>query len=151
MASPTNEMREMARVIVQRFYQCLERGCEEDLEDAITAALTEARREGVAEGRDRSMLVTTEEAFKQGAEAMRERAVAQIEDMRVSFGTDEFAIGGDVQAQIVAGMCAATIRALPLTGKEDEGIGIIVGRSLEEDLASVDAAFARLKGEADNG
>jgi hypothetical protein len=131
LASPTNEMREMARVIVQRFYQCLERGCEEDLEDAITAALTEARREG--------------------AVAMRERAVAQIEDMRVSFGTDEFAIGGDVQAQIVAGMWAATIRALPLTGKEDEGIGIIVGRSLEEDLASVDAAFARLKGEADNG
>jgi hypothetical protein len=73
---------------------------------------------GVAEGRDRSMLVTTEEAFKQGAEAVRERAVAKMDAMRASFGTDEFAVGGDVHAQIIAGMCADAIRALPLTEKE---------------------------------
>ena len=150
MASPTNEMREMARVIVQRFYQCLERGCEEDLEDAITAALTEARREGVAEGRDRSMLVTTEEAFKQGAEAVRERAVAKMDATRASFVTDEFAVGGDVHAQIIAGMCADAIRALPLTGKGDAVPLLYIIKKVANDLAD---ALARLDQtpEASNG
>jgi hypothetical protein len=73
------------------------------------------------------------EARREGAEAMRERAAQSLPS------TEMFN--------------RAYIRALPLTdtGKEDEGIEIIVGRSLEEDLASVDAAFARLKGETDNG